>query len=78
MAIDAMPTRDGLRLRFRVGRIEYDADRDVSMVYPKDNFFLLGHIEVNGKISPEKCREMFGESVDGVTFGKGYEDNDES
>lgn len=73
MAFDGGTTEGGMRLQFQIGRIEYDAARDITMVWPEDNFPYMGHIEIKGKISPEKCRNMFGEKVDGL-FGKGYED----
>lgn len=60
-----------MRLQFQIGRIEYDAARDITMIWPEDNFLYMGHTEIKGKISPEKCRNMFGEKVDGL-FGKGY------
>lgn len=73
MAFEARTTDVGMRLSFHIGRIEYDASRNVTMVYPADNYPYIGSVEIKGKISPEKCRKMFGDNVQEL-FGKGYED----
>ena len=39
---------------------------------PEDNYLYMDHIEIKGEISPEKCRNLFGEKADRLS-GKGHD-----